>query len=30
LQLVSLPDMRGIGAADVYIYFKAPVTKQIR
>jgi len=29
LQLASLQDMRGTGAADVYIYFKAPVTKQI-
>jgi len=27
LQLASLPDMRGTGAADVY--FNAPVTKQI-
>jgi hypothetical protein len=29
LQLASLSDMRGTGGADVYIYFKAPVTMQI-
>jgi len=30
LQLANLPDMRGTGAAEVLIYFKAPVKKQVR